>query len=179
MVYVLFFSAYLLLMYRCSIYMNLVIWTRTVYPNSPGVEWPSPWTAWIICCYLMGLCRKIERGTWVTALPPSPLHGVGTLSLLLLSEDCREEGREKEGERKLKHFSSLARVSVELMESGLPALNKASVECLQKHCFSFPGLMLNKSVTSITKLLTGPSNMAKEVRSFPPRLQKGAGKNLF
>lgn len=55
----------------------------------------------------------------MTALPPPPLHGVGMLRLLLLSKDYTEEVGEKEGERRPKHFSCLARVSLELMERGL------------------------------------------------------------
>jgi len=117
----------LLQIYTCPIYRSLVIWTRTVYPNSPGVLWPSPQTAYSLL-FPDGVVLKNQKSTWVTTLPPPLLHGAGMFSLLLLSKDYWEVEKKKKKSKKEsgdpKCFSSLARVSSEPVERGLPSLNK-------------------------------------------------------
>ena len=112
----------LLLMYTCPISMSLVIWIRTVYPNSPGVPWPSPQTAYNLLLP-DGVVLKNQKRHLSDSFAPSSAWsryaepGAPFKGLLGVG------GREKErGDPK--HFSPLARVSLDPMERGLPTLNK-------------------------------------------------------
>lgn len=107
----------LLLMYTCPIYMSLVIWTRTVYPNSPGVSWPSPQTAYNLL-FPDGVVLKNQKrhlsGSSVSsssayAEPAPPFKGL-------------MGGAEGKGGRRKRKRDETQNIFP--MERGLPALNK-------------------------------------------------------
>lgn len=121
-----------------------------------GVLWPSPKTAYNLCLpngVVLENLKKHLRGNssssipaWSVCIQPAaPFKGL-------------QGGRERrKKERRHKPFSSLIGVSLEQMDSGLPALKMfpLCVVCWEwpQHYFLSPMLLFNLSAISITKLL--------------------------